>query len=189
MKEDQIKHILDSYVIHREMPVNRKKRTLGNGKYLLAFGEWSHSHYHWFCNVIPRLFPIRELVKDYILLLPDVAYIRDIGLASLEFFDLNPTGIEFIQERELVKAKHLSIVTHTCLTGYTNDKVMQEMQRFILSRLSVPIAKDKIYATRDKARYRKMLNEEVILDVVKSNGYSIIRFEDFDWKQQILIAA
>ncbi|WP_457125946.1 glycosyltransferase family 61 protein [Mucilaginibacter sp. HD30] len=163
----------------------KRKRSLGEGRYLLAFDEWSNSHYHWFCDVIPRLFSMRELVKDYILLLPDSKYIREIGLATLAFFDLNPAGIEFIQEGELVRAKQLSIITHTCLTGYTNDKVMREMQGFILAKQKIATVQHKIYVSRDKARYRKVLNEEAVLEVVKTHGYEIAHFEDLSWVEQI----
>lgn len=167
----------------------KTKRALGNEKYLLAFDEWSSSHYHWFCDVLPRLFAIRHLVEDYILLLPETKYIRDVGLESLEFFDLNPAGIEFIQEPELVKVKQLSIVTHTCLTGYINDKILADMQAHIFSKQTNPTAQNKIYVTRDKARYRKVLNESEVWDVVKSNGYDILRFEDLTWKEQIAAMA
>jgi capsular polysaccharide biosynthesis protein len=167
----------------------KKKRNLDREKYLLAFDDWSNSHYHWFCDVLPRLFSIKELIKDYILLVPESEYVKNIGLASLDFFELKPAGIEFIKDTELIKVKDLSIVTHTCATGYTNDKVMQQMQDFIKIKLNHKIAEKKIYVTRDKARYRKVLNEFEVWDVVKSNGYEVVRFEDLSWKEQILKCA
>lgn len=167
----------------------KNKRTLGNGKYLLAFDEWSGTHYHWLCDVIPRLFSIKTLVKDYILLLPDSGYVRDTGLAALDFFDLHPAGIEFIQQEELVKVKYLSIITHTCLTGRTNDAVMQDIQTFISSKFSEVTAQNKIYISRDAAKYRKVLNEAQVWDIVKSFGYDVVKFEDLSLKEQIYTAA
>jgi hypothetical protein len=177
-----VKHYIKKVLI-------KKKRALGSGKYLLAFDEWTNEHYHWFCDLLPRLFAVKEIIKDYILILPDSNYSRNIGLQSLDFFELRPAGIEFIKDHELVKVKNLALVTHTCLTGYINDKIIQDMKHFINSKLDFTNATNKIYVTRDKARYRKVLNETEIWDVVKGNDYEIVRYEDMSWKDQILKAA
>jgi len=168
----------------------KKKRTLGDGKYLLVHDEWTNEHYHWFCDLLPRLFAVKEIVKDHILLLPDSNYVRNIGLQSLDFFDLQPAGIEFIKDDELLKVKNLSLITHTCLTGYINDVLIQNMKSFIDNKIQYSqLTESKIYVTRDKARYRKVLNELEIWDVVRNRGYEIVRFEDLSWKDQIIQAA
>ncbi|WGQ07988.1 glycosyltransferase family 61 protein [Pedobacter gandavensis] len=165
----------------------KPKRKLGPGKYLLVHDEWTNEHYHWFCDLLPRLFVIKEQLKDYILLLPDSSYVRNIGLQSLEFFELQPAAIEFIKEKELVKMKNVSILTHTCLTGYVNAKIIREMKAFTTQKLKIDPAApaSKIYISRDKARYRKILNEPEIQSVVKDFGYEVIRYEDLSWKEQI----
>lgn len=165
----------------------KPKRKLGGGQYLLAHDEWSNEHYHWFCDLIPRLFIIKERLKDYILLLPDSPYVRNVGLKSLEFFDLHPADIEFVKDRERLKMKNISILTHTCLTGYINDSIIREMKTFITNKLKIEESSpaSKIYISRDKARYRKVLNEPEIQAVVKDFGYDIIRYEDLSWEEQI----
>lgn len=167
----------------------KKKRRLGNGKFLLAFDDWSNWHYHWFCDVLPRLYSIKSLLKDYILLLPNSAYVKSVGLESLTFFDFKPADIEFIDESELVKVKNLSIITHTCLTGYTNDKILQQMQAFIQTKMNYGSTTKKLYVTRENASYRKVLNESAVLEVVKENGYEVVKFEDMNWRDQILNAS
>ncbi|MGF1923522.1 MAG: glycosyltransferase family 61 protein [Bacteroidia bacterium] len=186
--EDHYKSMLTRTYFIKNILI-RRKRKLDPDRYLLAFDDWSNLHYHWFCDTIPRLFSMRELLKDYILLLPDSPYVRNVGLPSLDFFGLNPAGIEYVQDFEHVKMKNLSIVTYTCLSGYINDKVMADMQERISSQLHGPIATNKIYVTRDRTHYRKVLNEPEIWDVVKNNGYDIVRFEDFTWKEQVAIAS
>lgn len=165
----------------------KHKRTLGEEKYLLAHDDWSTTHYHWFCDVLPRLFVIKNTLKNYTLLLPDSPYIKDIGLKSLDFFDLRPAEIAYLQNDELVKVKNLTIVTHTCLTGYINDKIMLKMREFINSKLTLMSSQggEKIYITRDHALYRKVLNENKVKDVVRDFGYETIRYEDLSWLDQI----
>jgi capsular polysaccharide biosynthesis protein len=179
-KELSLKHYLKKVLF-------KHKSVLGNDRYLLAHDDWSSAHYHWFCDVLPRLFVIKDRLKDYHLLLPNSAYVKDIGLKSLDFFDLQPAGITFLEEDELVKIKNLTIITHTCLTGYINDKIMQEMRKFIDLKLAAMQAEDhiKIYITRDHALYRKILNETEVKDIVKDFGYDTVRYEDLSWLDQL----
>jgi hypothetical protein len=167
----------------------KRKRNLGNDKFLLAFDDWSNWHYHWFCDVLPRLYSIKDLLKDYILLLPNSEYVKSVGLESLTFFGLNPAGIEFINELELVRARNLSIITHTCLTGYTNDKILLQMQAFIETKINYRSVTKKLYVTRENAKYRKVLNESAVLEIVKENGYEVVKFEEMNWREQVLNAS
>ena len=178
-----IKHYIKRVLI-------KKKRTLKEENYLLVYDDWTNAHYHWFCDLLPRLFVIKDRLKDYTLLLPDTAYVRDQGLKSLAFFELQPAAIEFIQEDELVKVKKLSVLTHTCLSGYINDKIMQDMRAFISTKVDYSHSPDrKLYITRDKARYRKVLNEPEVLAVVKDFGYEVIRYEDYSFEEQVALTA
>lgn len=165
----------------------KHKRVFGNEKYLLAHDDWSTTHYHWFCDVLPRLFVIKDRLKNYTLLLPDSPYVKDVGLKSLDFFGLRPAGIAYLQDDELVKIKNLTIVTHTCLTGYVNDKIMKDMRDYIHGKLSSMASENnkKFYITRDHALYRKVLNENDVKDIVKDFGYDTIRYEDLSWLDQV----
>ena len=186
------KHYTDFFSVRHYLKkvLFKSKRTLSKQKYLLSFDDWSGDHYHWFCDTLTRLFAIQDKVKDYILLLPDSPYIRDVGLKSLDFFGLKPASIEFIKDTELVSIPNLSIVTHTCLTGYINDKIMHDMKAYISSKINYNlIPEKKLYITRDKARYRKILNETAVQNIVKDFGYEITRFEDLSWHEQIAQAA
>lgn len=168
----------------------KKKRSLGSGKYLLVHDEWTSNHYHWFCDLLPRIFAVKHIVKDYILLLPDSDYVKGVGLQSLAFFGIEPAGIEFLKDNELVNVKNLSLVTHTALTGYINDVILQDMRSFLSTKIQYDSLKQKnIYVTRDEARYRKVLNEIEIREVVKNRGYEIVRFEDLNWKDQVMQSA
>ncbi|RZL43871.1 MAG: glycosyltransferase family 61 protein, partial [Pedobacter sp.] len=178
-----VKHYLKKVFI-------KPKRSVGNDNHLLAFDEWTNEYYHWFCEFLPRVFSVRDVLKDYVLLLPDTDFVKNIGLESLDFFELKPLKIEYLQPKELVKIKNLSIVTHTCFTGYINDKIISDMKKFINKKVDYSSSLNKkIYITRDKAKYRKVLNEEEIQDLVKSRGYEIVRYEDLSWKDQIIKAA
>ncbi|PST84879.1 hypothetical protein C7T94_01780 [Pedobacter yulinensis] len=168
----------------------KRKRKLPKGKYLLAFDEWTSEHYHWFCDFLPRLFVIRDRLPDFILLLPDTAYVRNTGLQTLQFFGLEPAAIEFIVEDELVQANNLSVATHVCLTGYINDRIMQQMRELIVTKLDISEGLGrKLYISREKARYRRVLNEVAVQQAVREMGYEVISYEDLNWEEQVRLTA
>ncbi|EOR93981.1 hypothetical protein ADIARSV_2815 [Arcticibacter svalbardensis MN12-7] len=181
-----LKHYLKKVIFRN------KKETDPDKKYLLAFNEWGHAHYHWFCDTLPRIYSVKESLKDYYLLLPDhSSYIKEIGLKSLELLGLHPKGIEFIKSNELLQVKHLSLVTLSCLPGYINDHLISRISEDILRRSGNNSLKPKrkLYIIRGNVRYRKVLNEDQVLDVMKHFGYEIINYENMSLEEQISVTA
>lgn len=180
------KHYLKKVVL-------KKKRTVDpERKYLLTFNEWGHAHYHWFCDTLPRIYSAKEFLKDYYLLLPgNSPYIKEIGLQTLELLGLYPKGIEFIEYKEIIRAKQLSIVTHACMPGYSNDLILRQIAGSIFERLGQQMGRPfrKLYISREGATFRKVLNEGQVQEVVKHFGYEVIRFEDMTLREQMELMA
>src|SRR5690606_24431904 len=59
-----LKHFIKKVVLKKKRPTDPDR------KYLLAFDEWGHAHYHWFCDTLPRIYSVKDALKDYYLLLP-----------------------------------------------------------------------------------------------------------------------
>lgn len=167
----------------------KKRKTDPQKKYLLVFDEWSHTHYHWFCDLLPRIYAVKDTLKDYCLLLPGhSSYIKEVGLASLEALGLKPGEFEFINERELVHVKNLSIVTHSCIPGYINDELIKGLRNLFWEKTNVNTTENsnrKIYISRGKAKYRKVLNEEDVISLMRSFNYEILYYEDMSLTEQI----
>ncbi|WP_161993407.1 glycosyltransferase family 61 protein [Arcticibacter tournemirensis] len=180
------KHFIKKVWLRGKREANRDE------KYLLAFDEWTDAHYHWFTDFLSRVYAAKEIIKDHILLLPDhSAYIKETGIRSLQLLGLKPKGIEFIKFRELLKVQQLTLVTHACMPGYINDPLMKQIRDELRKNLDLDsiVPKRKLYISRDKAGYRKILNEQDVWDVLKSFGYEIVRFEDMDLFHQIRLSA
>jgi capsular polysaccharide biosynthesis protein len=171
--------------------IKKKRRLDSNKSYLLCFDAWSAEHYHWFCDVLPRIYLLKDVLKDYTMLLPDTAYMKTIGIRILKLLNLYPGDIEFIKPRELVKVKCLSLITKVATTGQINSVLIQNIKQVLSQSVSnnhTPISR-KLYITRDKTRYRKVLNEPEILAVLKDFSYETVRYEDLALKEQIEITS
>lgn len=171
----------------------KKKRNLpSNSKYLLAFDEWGSAHYHWFCDTLPRIYSVRNILNDYYLLLPaHSAYIECVALETLRLLDLTPKGIEYVKYGELLRVESLTLVTRAGMPGYTNDGLMKLLSEEILSAMNLKgiTTSKKLYISREGADFRKVLNEKEVQQVVKSFGYEVIKYEEMSIREQIEITA
>lgn len=171
----------------------KRKRSLPAGrKYLLAFDEWGHVHYHWFCDTLPRIYSARDILRDHYLLLPAHSrYIESVGLETLKILGLNPKGIEFIDYGDLLRIDDLTLVTRVGMPGYTNDKLMKCLSKEIIRRNGLGGIRQsrKIYISREGADFRKVLNEGDVQEVVKSFGYEVVKYEEMDIRLQMEVTA
>ncbi len=169
-----------------------KKKNLDlKKKYLIAFDDWSSSHYHWVCECMCRLFSVKDILPDYIIILPDTNYVKRVGLKFLDLLDLQPKDIVFIKEEEMFYADYVSIVTRPCHTGYINDPLIKKMQATIFEKIGnkKDDSLSRLYVSRERASYRKILNETQLLPLIKEYGFEIIHFEDFSFEEQVKLAS
>jgi capsular polysaccharide biosynthesis protein len=184
---------------YNDYPLRRRLREIykfdkvyldNNEKYLIVSDAWSVGHYHWITEVLTRLILIKQDLGSYTLLLPDVDYVRSIGIATLNVIGLKPKSIIFIKHQQLYFAKTLYLISQVALTGYINDGIMQnlksEIDHSIFKNTSINPNK-KIYVSREKAKIRKVLNESEVKELFVSKGYDIITFEGLLLEEQIKI--
>jgi hypothetical protein len=157
--------------------------------YLLAFDAWSGNHYHWVTEVLTRLFLLKNELHKYVLILPENAYIKNIGKALLDYLDLHPGDIIYIKPTELIYLNKVQFINHVALTGYTNDKILGEIKKTIDSKIHIhkSLYSKKIYITRANSKYRKVLNEADVISLLTTRGYEIISFDNISLHDQINI--
>jgi len=174
----------------KKVLIKPKRRLLTHEKYLLAFDEWSNNHYHWINDFLPRLILLAAELQNYILLLPDAPYVKNVGVKLLEYHNLNPRSIEWIGAGKFVKVPDLTLITSVVVSGRVHDGLMNQVQ----SRLSKTLLSNnpnptrRIYISRSKAINRKVLNEEQVISLLKEYDFEVVNFEDLSIEQQIKLA-
>lgn len=155
-----------------------------NEYYLFAYDSWSTNYYHWLCEVLPRLLMMKNEYKDGIVVIPksfsNYTFIIDtLNLLELKYLMIDTNYSSYFN--------HLVTVNTKPVCGNVDPAVLSNMVSNIYGKLNIPIIppKRKIYISRAKANYRKIINEAEILPHLIEQGYEIIYAEELSFKEQV----
>lgn len=161
-------------------------RLAGEHEYLLAYNMWSQNTFHWFCDVIPRIYAMRAKCSELILLLPDSHNTFHVpSLAPFQF-----KGIHFFSDKELLRVPRLVLPTHLAPTGNYNEEIIRKVRnvyRQHLDHLQHHEYGDLVYISRAKATRRRVINEEELIRVIGRYGFRTVHLEDYSFEEQFKI--
>jgi hypothetical protein len=163
---------------------SRKVKLASEKKYLLATDLWSTGHFHWLGDVLPKLYSIKDNCSDFVLLLEDTAYTRTIGLQTIRKMNLPFQDIVFLKVDEFYKIPELYYLSNISHSGRYHPALIQEVRNLLQSKNAAP-AKSKVYISRKKAQYRKVLNESELIELLQRYNYEIVYAEDLDFSAQL----
>lgn len=173
------RHAVKKYFFSKRVKLDQ------NTRYLLATDAWSTGHFHWICDVLPALWSIRDLAKDHCLLLPDQPYIRRIGPESLEMLGIRFRDIVWMSHDAFYKVPQLDRLSPVVPSGHMHPGLMQAIRdRF---RTGSAAGTNRIYISRKKAMYRKVLNEPALEALLKEHGFEVMIGEDHSFADQARI--
>jgi capsular polysaccharide biosynthesis protein len=157
---------------------------------VLAIDDWSFGYFHWLADVLPRLFTIRERLKDLVLLLPHKYKAVDFVQASLKPFNLG--GVEYIDENEVLVCKELLVPTQTAPSGHYNDELIREVGELLAEYYASDVRQtpqDRVFISRSQAPKRKILNEEAVTELLRQFDFRIVRTEQLSFAEQVKLTA
>ena len=169
--------------------IKRKKITLpANENYLLCFDYWSNGIFHWMCDVLPRIEAIKHITKNLVLLLPKdfkFEYIHE-TLKAFIFKD-----IYYVSDSTYLNCKNLISPQQITTSGQIRpDNILnlrQTLLDYFIPKFTGKFNYCNIYISRNKAKYRKVINEAELHPVLNKFGFKIIYFEDHSVSEQIEI--
>lgn len=177
----RVRHLAKKLLTGRKVNLDKARN------YLLVTDAWSAGHFHWFMEVLPRIWTVKDRTREFVLLLPDTPYVRKIGLESLELLGLDLEDVVLMKDEDFYRIHDLYFVSRITNPGQTHDRIMQEINSAFMRDKQG--GQDKIYISRAKARVRKVLNETELTAVLKDHGFDILHGEDFSLAEQIDIFA
>lgn len=154
-----------------------------NVRYLLATDTESGGHFHWMTETMPRLLNLRESAGEFVLLLPDTAYMREIAMAALRMAKISFADFVFMRPGEIYAARDLSYVSRVAPTGRMHDPLMKELNE-IFSADASPATR-RLYISRSRAKFRRVLNEDALTSMLVNNGFEVVYGEGLSLAEQI----
>ena len=172
--------------------LRRRRRLLvePGGRYIAAFNCWSGNNYfHWMCDVLPRLYLIRDLVAGSTLVLPAS---HDVPFVAKTLAPLAPGRVVFFDPAETVTLREVTVPGHVAVTGNYHEPTMRGLAALLCAALGVEAGAGggrRIYVTRQKAAHRHVLNETDVVDLVRAYGFEIVANEDLSFEEQVELHA
>lgn len=158
-------------------------------KCLVVHNNYYDNYYHWVLEIFFRLYLVKDYLKDHALVLPKTSYKFQNQMLSL--LDIKEEQIIRLNPQFLIKAKE--IITPQYLASYGNyePKLLTQFANWILSKQKEKINSQEIsqniYITRKKANYRKIDNEELLINQLTALNFIIKDLEDLDLYSQIAL--
>ncbi len=147
------------------------------------------AYFHWLFDLLPRLKMLEDLgVK------PDKIYLQNhyrFQRETLELLDIVSTqDIINCSDVPLLSASTLIVPCHEVMDGREFPKWVIDFVRsnFLpkVDRLQLSSPK-RLYISRADALFRRVLNEQEILPVLKEYGFTMVKLEKLSFQQQIIL--
>lgn len=155
-----------------------------NKKYLVIHSPW-FSYYFWLTECLPRLLMVKDQLEDLILIYPE-------GWKKINY--VNDTLVLFpqLQRIEIPNDYHLFVKNLVMpeVKPWTPmlipDQVFQ-IRDFLFSKFDISISdkEKRTYISRSDAKYKKLMNEDEVINVIEKYNFETVTMSDRSLKSQI----
>lgn len=172
----KFRHLVKKYMEGKTIRLDPAK------KYLLITDQGSSGYFHWLCEVLPKLVDLKESSHEFVLLLPDNDFVRKTGKETIDLLKLSFADIIFMNINAFYSVPKMYFIPSVS-EGGLNDDLLKEINK-IYSGKTTP-ASNRLYISRRKAAFRKILNEDDLTTLMTTYGFEVISAEDFSFAEQI----
>lgn len=183
------RYVLGSLRRVRRAPVG------SNDQVIAAFNPWSGNNYfHWMCDVLPRIWLLRDVVPESTLLLPAS---HDVPFVHRTLAPFGPRKVVFFDPAQSLWLRRVLVPGHIGVTGNFHVPTTRSLARLLEESAGVdPTVKAAaatsgrlVYVTRRRAAYRHVLNEAEVIPLVESLGFEVLENEALSFDDQVRLHA
>jgi capsular polysaccharide biosynthesis protein len=163
------------------------------GDVYCLMSRWGDSYYHWFHDVLPRLFTaLPHLPKETRFLLNENP--SDYQIESLQAFGIHRNKIHSsLGPFARIRAERLWFATPLGNPEFSSGDVIRKTGSLIrdagLSSGSRAHGSDRIFVSRKKCGRRRLINEDAAFVELERFGFRRIFFEEMSFREQVRYAA
>ncbi len=143
----------------------------------------------WITSSLHRLIMLQQLGKDFTLLYPEawdtIPYVTESlkAFPNLKIYKI-PTGVH-------VQVPHLLMPEVRPFTACFDGSELQTVRNYMTAHIPAEFLTKpyptKVYITRKKAKYRKVQNEQEVIDFLSPQGFSVLDFDDLSFWEQVAL--
>ena len=163
------------------------------GDVYCLMSRWGDSYYHWFHDVLPRLFTaLPHLPEGARFLLNENP--REYQIDSLQAFGIHRDRIQScLGPFARIRAERLWFATPLGNPEFSSGEVVRKTGSLIheagLSGGRGVHGSDRIFVSRKKCSRRRLLNEDAVFGELERFGFRRIFFEEMSFREQVRCAA
>jgi hypothetical protein len=154
----------------------------------LGFDRWaSQYYYHWIADALPRFLALKEMDFDGVVLLP--RGVADYMVESLAMIGVDETKYTFLEMEKRCKYQFSQLIysQKRSVRNSTNPHALDQLHSSLLPPTpSKPESstKARIYIPRNKAKTRKIVNEEELIGRLSILGFAPVYCETLTMEEK-----
>jgi hypothetical protein len=174
----------DSFDLHKLPPPTYLK-----GKVAVIAQEGQSNYYHWMVEVLPKLAMLENnnIQYDYIYVSNDLPYMSQtlnlLGISDDKIINITPDTCIEAEELIVPSAPSLSCYTPKWIIQTLRDKLIPQAE--LITCLKTP--SKKVFISRQKASYRRIINEDEIFSMFEPWGFIRYNLEDLTVLEQVYL--
>lgn len=150
-----------------------------------VINEWSNNYFHWFTEVLPKVYFLKTYIPTFSVLLPS-NYSSSFQLESLKILDIPIIyfdGVAFLNTVYLPDRQ-------APYSAHYNPFILRSMVADFKSKIECSYNLGPyIFITRRKAKIRKLANEVAVVKILNNLSFKIVEFETLSFYQQVSVAS
>ncbi len=149
----------------------------------------SSVYYHWLTDALPRIQILRACLQQEFDKINKFVVPKGLPVIqeSLAMLGISSQDLIFTDWKLHLQAEHLIVPSLPGNTGNTPTWVIDFLRNSFLDKKTSNHLGKRIYVSRSKARYRKIINENEVLNCLKNFDFKPVWLEDHDFATQIAI--
>lgn len=145
--------------------------------------EGYKNYYHWMTEIVPKILMLKDAQIEYDLLYVPrgPSFIKE----TLDLLGINPDKIIASDSTTFIEAEYLIIPSFVSLSCYSTKETIESLWNAFLPIIKKSVTPKKVFISREKAAYRKIINEEDLFTLLSKKGFKKYYLEEMTVIDQI----
>lgn len=137
------------------------------------------NHSHWLTAHLPKLCLLRERGQLDDVILPEK--LKPAMAASLKLMGLDPSQFRTFDQNRPLLVEELTILG----TDRFRPELLRPVREAVAASVEADAPTRRIYISRSRARFRRLLNEEEIWPLFENEGFERVYMEEMSFHEQV----